>query len=112
VSLNVDLGQRNDVFAIPQQAIARDTAGPYAMVVGQNGKVIRKAVDADDSYAQDWIVTKGLSPGDRVIVSGMQGVHEGLLVSATPAAAPNEGTRLSQAGAAHPSSSPLAGNRS
>jgi membrane fusion protein (multidrug efflux system) len=112
VSLNVDLGQRNDVFAIPQQAIARDTAGPYAMVVGQDGKVIRKAVDADDSYAQDWIVTKGLSPGDRVIVSGMQGVHEGLLVSATPAAAPNEGARLSQAGAAHPSSSPLAGNRS
>jgi membrane fusion protein (multidrug efflux system) len=112
VSLDVDLGQRNDVFAIPQQAIARDTAGPYAMVVGQDGKVIRKAVEADDSYAQDWIVTKGLSPGDRVIVSGMQGVHEGLLVSATPAAAPNEGTRLSQAGAAHPSSSPLAGNRS
>jgi hypothetical protein len=35
-----------------------------------------------------------------------------MLVNATPAAAPNEGTRLSQAGAARPSSSPLAGNRS
>jgi len=112
VSLNVDFGQRNGVFAIPQQAIQRDTAGSYAMVVGQDGKVIRKDVDANDSYAQDWIVTKGLSPGDRVVVSGMQAVHEGMLVTATPGAASNEGTRLSQAGAARPSSSPLAGNRS
>lgn len=112
VSLNVDLGQRNGVFAIPQQAIARDTAGPYAMVVGQDGKVIRKDVDANDSYAQDWIVTKGLSPGDRVIVSGIQGVHEGTLVTATPGAPSNEATRLSQTGAGRPSSSPLAGNRS
>ena len=112
VSLNVDLGQRNGVFAIPQQAIERDTAGPYAMVVGQDGKAVRKDVDADDSYAQDWIVTKGLSPGDRVIVSGLPAVREGMLVNATPAAAPNEGTRLSQAGAVRPSSSPLAGNRS
>jgi membrane fusion protein (multidrug efflux system) len=112
VSLNVDLGQRNGVFAIPQQAIARDTAGPYAMVVGQDGKVIRKDVDANDSYAQDWIVTKGLSPGDRVIVSGIQGVHEGTLVTATPGAPSSEATRLSQTGAGRPSSSPLAGNRS
>jgi membrane fusion protein (multidrug efflux system) len=112
VSLDVDLGQRNGVFAIPQQAIARDTAGSYALVVGQDGKVIRKDVDANDSYAQDWIVTKGLSPGDRVIVSGMPAVHEGLLVKVTPAAVPNEATRLSQAGTARPSSSPLAGNRS
>jgi hypothetical protein len=45
-------------------------------------------------------------------VSGMQAAHEGMLVTATPGAVSNEGTRLSQAGAPHPSSSPLAGNRS
>ena len=42
----------NGVFLIPQQAIARDTAGAYAMVVGQDGKVIRKDVDANDSYGK------------------------------------------------------------
>jgi membrane fusion protein, multidrug efflux system len=101
VSLNVDLGQRNGVYAIPQQAIQRDTAGAYAMVVGQNGKVVRKSVDANDSYQNDWIVTNGLAAGDQVVVSNVQGLHEGMLVAATPAAAPGEGTRLSQNGAAH-----------
>lgn len=112
VSLKVDLGQQNGVFAIPQQAIQRDTTGPYAMVVGQDGKVIRKNVDANDSYRQYWIVTRGLSPGDRVIVKGVQTVHEGTLVTTTREASPSEGTKLSQSGAARLSSNPPAGNRS
>jgi membrane fusion protein, multidrug efflux system len=103
VSLDVDLGQRNGVYAIPQQAIQRDTAGAYAMVVGQNGKVVRKSVDANDSYQNDWIVTNGLSAGDQVVVSNVQGLHEGMAVAATRAAAPDEGTRLSQSGNAHAS---------
>ena len=112
VSLNVDLGQRNGVFAIPQQAIQRDTAGAYAMVVAQDGKVVRKSVDANDSYQNDWIITNGLAAGDRVVVSNAQGLHEGMLVAAKPWAAPDEGTRLSQTGAAHTSSNSPAGNKS
>ncbi|HXZ09830.1 MAG TPA: efflux RND transporter periplasmic adaptor subunit, partial [Paraburkholderia sp.] len=112
VSLDVDLGQRNGVFEIPQQAIQRDTSGPYAMVVGADGKAVRKSVDANDSYQNDWIVTKGLSAGDRVIVSNTQAVREGMLVKATPWSAPDEGTRLTQNGAAHASSNPLAGSKS
>jgi membrane fusion protein, multidrug efflux system len=112
VSLNVDLGQRNGVFAIPQQAIQRDTAGSYAMVIGQDGKAVRKAVEANDSYQNDWIVTSGLSAGDRVIVSGVQAVHEGTLVSATPWVAPDSGTRLSQSGAAQAATNSPTGKKS
>jgi membrane fusion protein, multidrug efflux system len=112
VSLNVDLGQRNDVFVIPQQAIQRDTAGPYAMVVGPDSKVVRKDVDTTDSYHNDWIITGGLNAGDRVIVSGAQTVHEGMLAKATPWGKPNEGTRLSQTGSAPASASRAAGNKS
>ncbi|MGV2288085.1 efflux RND transporter periplasmic adaptor subunit [Trinickia sp. YCB016] len=112
VSLNVDLGQRNGVFAIPQQAIQRDTAGAYAMVVAQDGKVVRKSVDANDSYENDWIVTNGLAAGDRVVVSNAQGLHEGMLVAAKPWSAPDQGTRLSQTGAAHAPSNSPAGNKS
>jgi membrane fusion protein, multidrug efflux system len=112
VSLNVDLGQRSGVFAVPQQAIQRDVAGSYAMVVGQDGKAVRKPVEANDSYQNDWIVTSGLSAGDRVIVSGVQSVHEGTLVSATPWATPGEGTRGSQTRTAQASPNPPAGNKS
>jgi membrane fusion protein, multidrug efflux system len=112
VSLNVDLGQRNDVFVIPQQAIQRDTAGSYAMVVAENGKVVRKDVEANDSYRNDWIVTEGLNAGDRVIVSGVQTVHEGVLATATPWTGHDEGTRLSQTGSVHASGNPHARSKS
>ncbi|NPT56662.1 efflux RND transporter periplasmic adaptor subunit [Paraburkholderia sp. 5N] len=108
VSLNVDLGQRNDVYLVPQQAIQRDTVGSYAMVVGADGKVVRKDVDTNDSYRSDWIVTGGLAPGDRVIVAGVQGVREGMLAKTTPWRGTDQNTSLSQSG---PASSP-SGHRS
>ncbi|CAB3789010.1 Toluene efflux pump periplasmic linker protein TtgA [Paraburkholderia ultramafica] len=96
VSLDVDLGQRNDVYLVPQQAIQRDTVGSYAMVVGADGKVVRKDVDTNDSHGSDWIVTGGLAAGDRVIVTGVQSVREGMLAKATPWRGTDKDTRLSQ----------------
>jgi membrane fusion protein (multidrug efflux system) len=112
VSLNVDLGQRNDVYLVPQQAIQRDTVGSYAMVVGADGKVIRKDVDTNDSYRSDWIVTGGLAPGDRVIVAGVQGVREGMLAKTTPWLGTGQDTRLSQSNPAPSSSGHRAGSKS
>jgi membrane fusion protein (multidrug efflux system) len=83
VSLTVDLGQHNGVYLIPQQAIQRDTVGAFAMVVGQDGKVARKDVEARDSEGSNWIVTSGLASGDEVIVKGLQSVHEGASVKAS-----------------------------
>ncbi len=92
VTLTVDLGLRNNVFLVPQQALERDTVGAYLMVVGPDEKAVRKDVHTTDSDGTDWIVTSGLANGDRVIVSGLQNVHEGQAVTATtwqpPAAAP------------------------
>ncbi len=44
----------------------------------------RKNVSVNESHGNDWIVTAGLSPGDRVIVSGVQAVREGNPVKAVP----------------------------
>jgi membrane fusion protein (multidrug efflux system) len=62
--------------------------------------VVRKDVDANDSYRSDWIVTGGLAPGDRVIVAGVQGVREGMLAKTTPWRGTDQNTRLSQSGPA------------
>jgi membrane fusion protein, multidrug efflux system len=99
VSLSVNLGQRNGVFLIPQQAIQRDTVGAYAMVVGADGKVARKDVDATESFHTDWIVTRGLAQGDQVIVVGLQGVHEGGPAKASPWQAPASDASTAQAAA-------------
>ena len=88
VTLNVNLGQRHDVFLVPQQALQRDTVGAYALVVDATGKVARKDVSATDSSGNNWIVTSGLTAGEQVIVSGLQSVHEGAQVKASPWQAP------------------------
>jgi membrane fusion protein, multidrug efflux system len=84
VSLTVNLGQHNGVYLIPQQAIQRDTVGAFAMVVDASGKVARKDVEARDSQGNNWIITSGLDAGDQVIVTGLQSVHEGVAVKASP----------------------------
>jgi membrane fusion protein, multidrug efflux system len=84
VTLTVNLGQLNNVFLIPQQALLRDSVGAYALVVGKDDKVMRKDVNASNSYESNWIVTSGLSNGDQVIVTGLQGVKEGGSAKASP----------------------------
>jgi membrane fusion protein, multidrug efflux system len=98
VTLRVDFGRQNNVFLIPQQALQRDTVGGYVLVVGGNGKVARKDVEANDSLGNDWIVTRGLADGDEVIVTGVQFAHEGAAaktVAWQPPAAPSPGPAAS-----------------
>jgi membrane fusion protein (multidrug efflux system) len=90
VSLMAHLGQQNNVYLVPQQALLRDTQGGYLLVAGQDNKVARKDVEANSSLGNDWIVTKGLSEGDQVIVTGVQAVHEGSQVTTAPWQPPPE----------------------
>ncbi|OOG49228.1 efflux RND transporter periplasmic adaptor subunit [Rhodanobacter sp. C01] len=84
VTLTVNLGLQNNVFLVPQMALQRDSVGAYAMTMGQDGKVVRKDVNAGNSYNNKWIVTSGLNAGDQVIVTGLQGVKEGVPAQASP----------------------------
>ncbi|MFC4764957.1 efflux RND transporter periplasmic adaptor subunit [Dyella koreensis] len=84
VTITANLGEQANVFLIPQQAIARDVAGAYALVVGQDGKVERKNVVANNMASGNWIVTSGLAAGDQVIVSGLQAVQPGAPAKAAP----------------------------
>lgn len=85
VTLKATLGQQPNAFRVPQAALQRDAAGSYLLVVGSDGKVVRKDVTADRQQGPDWIVNKGLTAGDRVIVSGLQRAQPGQPVKAVPA---------------------------
>ena len=85
VTLKATLGQQPNAFRVPQGALQRDAAGAYLLVVGRDGKVVRKDVAADRQQGPDWIVSKGLAAGDRVIVSGLQRAQPGQPVKPVPA---------------------------
>jgi membrane fusion protein (multidrug efflux system) len=93
VTLRITLGEQSHVYLIPQQAVQRDTVGAYALVVGPGGKVLRRDVTTGESYANDWIITGGLDSGDQVIVTGLQGAHEGGQAKAVPWQPPADAAR-------------------
>jgi membrane fusion protein (multidrug efflux system) len=110
VTLNVDFGSQSGVFLIPQQALERDTVGAFLLVVAAGGKVLRKDVSAENAAGNDWIVTSGLSAGDKVVVSGLQGIHAGGDARSSPWAAPDPKAGPAQAGSATTDSPATAGN--
>jgi membrane fusion protein, multidrug efflux system len=77
VTIKAALGEIPDAFLVPQAAVQRDAKSAYVMVVGADGKVARKDIDAERSQGSHWIVTKGLAGGEKIIVSGLQKVQPG-----------------------------------
>jgi membrane fusion protein (multidrug efflux system) len=84
VTLKATLGEQNNVFLVPQATVQRDTIGAYVMVVGKDGKVVRKNVETSGTREGNWLVTSGLAAGDQVIAAGLQKVKEGASAKATP----------------------------
>jgi len=84
VSFQAVLGERKNAFLVPLQALQRDTTGGFVMVVGKDGKVVRKNVVTEGQQGSNWLVTSGIEPGDQVIVAGVQKVKEGSPASAKP----------------------------
>ncbi|MET0892207.1 MAG: efflux RND transporter periplasmic adaptor subunit [Pseudoxanthomonas sp.] len=84
VTLQATLGEQDNVFLIPQDAVQRDTVGAYVMTVGKDGMVARKNVETASARDGKWLVTSGLASGDQVIVAGLQKVKEGTPAKAVP----------------------------
>lgn len=103
VSFQANLGDRNNAYLVPQQALQRDTVGGFVMVVGADGKVVRKNVKTDGAQGGNWLVSDGLAAGDKVIVAGVQKVKEGAPATAkpwTPGQDANASAKPAAAGAA------------
>jgi membrane fusion protein, multidrug efflux system len=85
VRATVEEGVREGAILAPQQGIthAPDGSGT-ALVVGADGKVEKRSVEIDRAVGNEWVVTKGLAAGDRLIVAGLQRVKPGMEVTARP----------------------------
>jgi membrane fusion protein, multidrug efflux system len=77
VSLRVILRMRPNVATVPAQTIEEGPDGHYAYVIKPDDTVERRAVEV--AAVQDGIavVTKGLKPGERVVVDGQFRLTEG-----------------------------------
>lgn len=85
--------ERPNAVLVPQRAVMDQQGSKIVYVVGNDDKVVLKAVTLDERIDDSSIVTSGLAGGERVIVEGMQKVRPGAqvkpeMVAAKPAAQP------------------------
>jgi membrane fusion protein (multidrug efflux system) len=79
-------GVRQNGLLVPQRGVTHDQKGDaVAMVVGTDGKVVQRSVVIDRAIGNDWLISRGLADGDRVILDGLQKIHPGVEVSVTEA---------------------------
>lgn len=79
------------VLLVPQQGIARDPQGnASAMLLTDENKVEQRAVTAQRTVGNDWLISSGLSAGDRVIVEGLQKIRPGMQAQGTEVALHDE----------------------
>jgi len=78
-------GVKEEAILVPQQAVSRDRKGnPVALIVDAEGKAQQRMLTLDRAIGDQWLVTSGLTPGDRVIVEGLQRVRPGAAMKVVP----------------------------
>ena len=80
VSVTVRRATPQEKLLAPVAAVQTDQQGSFVLTVGADGKVAQQPVTIGPQIAESFIVTKGLTAGERVIVVGVQKVHPGELV--------------------------------
>jgi membrane fusion protein, multidrug efflux system len=74
-----------EVVAIPRAGVLSDQQGDYVFVVGPDNKAEQRRIQLGQSTPTLASVISGLSPGEKVIVEGLQRVRPGQPVSPGPA---------------------------
>jgi len=78
-------GVNDHAILIPQQAVMRDPKGnPMALIVNAAGTVEPRLLKIDRAIGDKWLVTAGLTTGERVIVEGLMKARPGTAVKAVP----------------------------
>ncbi|PLY43728.1 efflux transporter periplasmic adaptor subunit [Lelliottia sp. F153] len=85
VRARIDEGIQPNAILVPQQGVTRTPRGDATvLVVNAKEQVETRSVVAPQAIGDRWLITNGLKEGDRVIISGLQKVHPGATVVATP----------------------------
>ena len=84
VRARIDEGVQPNAILVPQQGVTRTPRGDATvMVVNDKNQVESRAVVAAQAIGDKWLISDGLKPGDKVVVSGLQKARPGVQVKAT-----------------------------
>lgn len=78
----------HDAILIPEQAVGTDQGQKFVYLVNDQNKVVYRTVKLGQLFGTMRVVEEGVSPQDRVIVSGIQRVRPDVPVKPKPANIP------------------------
>lgn len=86
VRARVEQGVAENAITVPQAAVARGPDGSARVwVVGADNKVNPRTIKTERAVGNVWLVSDGLTAGERVVVEGLQKVKPGAEVKPVPA---------------------------
>jgi len=85
VQVTVQAGQSVELPVVPASAILQDQEGAYVFGLDDQNRAQIRRVTLGQRVGTDWAVTAGLANGEMVIVSGIQKVRPGIVVTPQPA---------------------------
>ncbi|MGW8190310.1 efflux RND transporter periplasmic adaptor subunit [Sphingomonas hankookensis] len=78
-------GTKANGILVPQRAVTRDPKGAATvLVIGADGKLAPRPLTTSRTVGDQWLVTGGLQPGDKVVIEGAQMLQPGTPVKGYP----------------------------
>ena len=83
---------RPNAILVPQRAVLQGSKSHFVWVVDNDSKAHQRVVETGSWHGDDWFITDGLKPGERIVVDGAIRVVADTplkITTAPPAAAPS-----------------------
>jgi membrane fusion protein (multidrug efflux system) len=81
--------QRSGAVLVPQRAVTEMQGRYQVFVLGKDNKVEVRAVETGPRIGGDWLIEKGVKPGERLVLAGLQRLRAGMLVEPEPVLEPS-----------------------
>jgi membrane fusion protein (multidrug efflux system) len=76
VRVRVTIGER-EAYLVPQAALSQTDKGHMLFTVTADNTVAPQPVETDGWSGNDWVVTSGLKPGDKIIIDNLMKLRPG-----------------------------------
>ena len=83
VRVRVKFDTRHGALLVPQRAVSELQGAFQVALVDADNRVHIRPVSVGERSGNRWIIERGLEPGQRVVVEGLQKVRDGMLVNPT-----------------------------
>lgn len=82
VRVRLPIGKPHQALLVPEQAVGTDQGQKFVYVIDGKDEVTYRRVTVGKLYEGLRVITEGISPGERIVVTGVQRVMPGMKVQA------------------------------